>query len=166
MNEASRERAVLRRALNSAAAILTRRDHSRKELRDKLVARGFDGATARATVDECQRLGYIDELGAAQRFAENRARRGYGPRYIRRALKKYGYENTLIEAVLAPCAKEARQMADARRALEKKLKSSRLDPDPRRRNEKLYRFLCNRGFSPQVVRRLLLDEADKPLPDP
>lgn len=159
MAEPSLKRAEMRRALNSAAAILTRRDHSRKELKTKLLKCGFDGATALAAVDECQRLGYIDEPGAAQRFAAGRSRRGYGPRYIRRALKKYGYGEALIEEVLAPYLDETRQTATARTALEKKLKTARLDPDPRRRNEKLYRFLCSRGFSPQVVRRLLLDKA-------
>ncbi len=158
MSESPLQQAAVRSALNRAAAILARRDHSCKELRDKLRQRGFDGPVARAAVDECLRLGYIDEPGAARRFAESRARRGYGPGYTRRALQKHGYDAALIEEALAPYATEDRQAADARRALEKKLKSARLDRDPRRRNEKLYRFLCNRGFSPQVVRRLLLDE--------
>ena len=158
MSESPLEQAAVRSALNRAAAILARRDHSCKELRNKLRQRGFDGAAARAAVDECLRLGYIDEPAAARRFAESRARRGYGPGYTRRALLKHGYDAALVEATLAPYTAEERQAADARRALEKKRRSARLGSDPRRINEKLYRFLCNRGFSPQVVRRLLLDE--------
>ncbi len=165
MSESPLQQAAVRSALNSAAAMLARRDHSCRELREKLRRRGFDGPVARAAVDECLRLGYIDEPGAARRFDESRARRGYGPRYTRRALQKHGYDAALIEEALAPYATEARQAADARRALEKKLRSGRPDRDPRRRKEKLYRFLCNRGFSPRVVRRLLLDGVTDPTAD-
>lgn len=154
------EQAVISRALNSAAAILARRDHSRNELKAKLCKRGFDTATAQAVVDRCEHLGYIDEEGSARRFARSRSSRGYGPGHIRQAMKKHGYGDTLIHEVLAPYRNETRQAEGARLALKKKLKTIRSGQDPRCRKEKLYRFLCNRGFSPQVVRHLLLDEKE------
>jgi SOS response regulatory protein OraA/RecX len=43
----------------------------------------------------------------------------------------------------------------ARRAMESKLRSLARESDPRKKKEKLFRFMINRGFAPGLIFKLL-----------
>lgn len=150
-------RAAARQALERAVRLLAMREHGRCELKRKLLQRGLDAGSVRAALDECERLGYIDDRRAAELFARSRARQGFGPRSVRQGLQRRGFDTRLIASVLAPYTGEAAQNAAARSAAQKKLRQLRPDQDPRRRKEKLYRFLAARGFSPRAARQAVLD---------
>ncbi len=109
-----RELSPLQRALG----LLTRREHSRKELTRKLAAKGVAIGDVEAVVAKLADAGWQDDV----RFAESRVRvrigDGYGPRYIRAELATHGLDQATIEAALdtfdGSWADNARDLAQRR----------------------------------------------------
>lgn len=92
----SRELTPMQRALG----LLTRREHSRKELTRKLVAKGIAGDDAETVVAKLASAGWQNDV----RFAESRVRArvsdGYGPLHIRAELATHGLDRDMIVAAL------------------------------------------------------------------
>ncbi len=148
-----------RQALDSAVRLLTRRDHTRRELDLKLRQRGFaarDIASALARIDE---LGYLDDTRTAMAMADQLTGRGYGILRIRYTLEQKGVDEASIATALRACGDETAQVITARRALEKKQHRLAREADPLKRRQIAYRFLMGRGFSAMVIRRAI-GEAD------
>ena len=140
--------------LDVAARILTRAPRSEADLQARLVARGYQKATAARTVERCRELGYVGD----ERFARDRARslrqRGAGSLKIEADLTARGLPEELVEeAVAASCDGEP-ETAWARRAL-----AGHGCP----RGAKAWRLLASRGFPEDVVRDVLGDPGDEPV---
>ena len=84
------------KALDSAFRILTRRDHTRKELRVKLRQKGFDRAAIERALARCRELGYLDDAKTATIIAGHLAESGYGPLRVRQTLGQKGLDDALI----------------------------------------------------------------------
>jgi regulatory protein len=114
-------------ALAVAMRALARREHSVRELRERLTRAGVGGDEADAALAELRRSGLLDE----GRFAAERARvlaeRGRGDAAIRHELELEGLVAEAIEAAV-----------DA------------LDPEPRRAE----RVVARRGATPATARLL------------
>jgi len=90
-----------RTPIQQALALLTRREHSTRELADKLRARGcsadeIDQVLARLVED-----GWQSNTRFAEARLRHRAASGYGPRWIRAELGTHGLDAGLIESALA-----------------------------------------------------------------
>jgi regulatory protein len=145
------------KALDSAFRILTRRDHTRKELRVKLRQKGFDRAAIERALARCRELGYLDDAKTATIIAGHLAESGYGPLRVRQTLGQKGLDDALVEQALARCGDEETQVLSARRMLEKKGSRLSRETDPWKRRQKAYRFLVGRGFSSTVINRAITD---------
>lgn len=84
-----------------ALGLLTRREHSRKELARKLLGRGVETADACATIDRLTAAGWQDDARFAQSLVRSRAAAGYGPGWIRAELGTHGLEAEAVSAALA-----------------------------------------------------------------
>ena len=90
-----------RRALNKAADLLTRRDHSRAELVQKLRQKGFDAESAGAAAEKLESLGYLDDRRFAEIYAAELAQsKGFGKRRIVTELFRKGIARDVIDEVL------------------------------------------------------------------
>jgi len=145
------------KALDSAFRILTRRDHTRKELRVKLRQKGFDRAAIERALARCRELGYLDDAKTATIIAGHLAESGYGPLRVRQTLGQKGLDDALIEQALARCGDEETQVLSARRMLEKKASRLSREADPWKRRQKAYRYLAGRGFSSTVINMAITD---------
>ncbi|WP_190285681.1 regulatory protein RecX [Lysobacter psychrotolerans] len=82
-----------------ALVLLTRREHSRRELVRKLVARGLDAAEVDAAVENLAQAGWQDDVRFAQSLLRSRAGSGYGPVRVRAELQTHGLgEETVAQA--------------------------------------------------------------------
>ena len=144
-----------RKTFDCALRLLTRRDHSRHELVQKLRMRSFETGDIRRAVAECLRLNYLNDERTAQGFIRQRARQGYGVKRIQYEMNKKGLRGEHFEDMLARSISEADELAGARRVLEKKRKRFEREADPFKRRGKLYRFLYARGFSESVITQVL-----------
>ncbi len=95
-----REVANIRRAYNYAVSLLSRRDHSEKELRDKLSLKGYRKGTDEA-IDKLRDSGYVsDERFARLYVRELQTFKKYGKRRIEQELYRKGIDREIIREVL------------------------------------------------------------------
>jgi len=129
-----------------ALRFLTRREHSRAELASKLAPHAESPQALEALLDDLtQRKQLSDE-----RYAETRAHwlsRKYGAAKVRQDLKEHGVADALIERVSAEG-----DLEKARTILARKY---RAPATTREEKAKRARFLQSRGFSYEIIRRLL-----------
>jgi regulatory protein len=149
---------LTRRAVAAALNLLARRDHTSRELADKLAARGFDRDTCRAAVARCRQLGYLDDARTAEIMAGALRRRGLGVHRIRARLREKGIDGDTIEALTAADADPAQALATARAVYERRRPHFERESDPLRRRAKVFRFLRSRGFEAETVRQLLVED--------
>jgi regulatory protein len=137
--------------MNTAARILTHRDHSKYELKQKLQKRGFTSEVIDTVITECERLNYIDDNRTAHVYISQLKRKCFGKRHIRLALKKKRLSGAVIEKILLENYTEAEEHKNAGKLLEKKRKTFHREEDSKKRRDKIYRFLYSRGFNKDVI---------------
>ena len=80
-----------RSAYQIALDLLSRRDHFRRELVEKLRTRGLPGDEIEAAIARCEELELINDRRVAERFVEVRAAdRGWGPHRLAAELRQRG----------------------------------------------------------------------------
>lgn len=84
-----------------ALELLTRREHSRLELRQKLIRRGFASDHIEQALEQLALERWLDEGRYAELYACNRADRGYGPLRIACELRARGVSEECVAATLA-----------------------------------------------------------------
>lgn len=147
----------------AALELLTRREHSRKELRDKLAGK-FPDADFEALFERLDELNYQSDRRFAEVFARSRVQRGQGPLRIRRDLQQRGVENSLVESALEQA--EADWFSLAAEQLQRKFRSPVSSALPRDRQLKerarRQRYLAYRGFPADAI-HWALDAAESDL---
>lgn len=142
-------------ALQRALGLLTRREHSRKELTRKLVSRGVEPAEVKAAVEKLADAGWQDDARFAESLVRSRASTGYGPLHISAELGTHDLPAEVRQAALddfdGDWAEIARDLVSRR--------FGRID-DPRLRERKASDYLFRRGFPGEIVRRAARFGAD------
>jgi regulatory protein len=136
-----------------ALRYLVRREHSRAELTRKLAPYAASAAAVAQVLDAL--LSKSQQSDA--RYAEERARvlaRKYGPARIRHELRAKGIAQEIVESIRADG-----ELERARAILERKYRAPAATREER---AKRARFLQSRGFSSDVIVRLVLDREDAP----
>ena len=132
---------------------LVRREHSRAELARKLAPHA-ESAAALEQVLDC----LVEKKSQSDvRYAEERARvlaRKYGPARIRHELSAKGIAKEIVESIRAD--------GELERAREILHRRYRAPAATRAERAKRARFLQGRGFSSDVIVRLVLDREDAP----
>jgi regulatory protein len=147
----------LTRAKNAAYRLLTYRPRSRAEIEAKLHDKEFNDAIIGAVVADLARLGYVNDLQFAHDWTRSRIRlRGFGRRRIGLELKNKGIGQEMIREVFAEVFSEETESETAKRVVEKRLNTMKaLDRESRRR--RLSGFLERKGFSFEIIRKVLRD---------
>lgn len=136
--------------------MLTRREHSARELERKLRNRGFDTAAISAEIGRLAGAGLQSDERFAESYVRERIERGDGPRKIQAALAERGISSQAIEAALAPFSDQ--WMDRAADAAARRFGTSA--PDTARERARRARFLEQRGFPADVIRRATRNDMD------
>ena len=131
-----------------ALRYLVRREHSREELARKLAPHAESKEILEGTLNWLERANKLSN----QRFAEIRAHvlaRKYGAAKIRQDLQSKG----VSEEIAARAVAELDDVARAKEILARKYRAPATSHEER---AKRARFLQSRGFSGDVIRRLVL----------
>jgi regulatory protein len=132
-----------------AMKFLARREHSRAELRAKLLPYAQQGDDVEALLDELEKRNCLsDERAATQIVHAKRSR--FGAQRITHELRQKGIADNLINAAL-PALKET-ELAAARDVWQKKFG---IAPQDEKEKAKQVRFLQSRGFALDIVFKLL-----------
>jgi regulatory protein len=130
--------------------LLASREHSRKELLDKLALRGFDRDDAQSVIDELAEQGWQDDLRYAESYIRYRIQKGYGPIRISYELRQNGIASYDLEPIVQ---QETGSWMDV---LERAYRKKYNDETVLERSEwaKRSRFLLHRGFSGAMISAL------------
>ena len=139
--------------LKKAFDLLSRRAHSAKELRDKLYKRKFHKSDIDTVIAECGRLGLLNDELFANDYAAELAGQGQGRFKIKMKLRNKGLSQDNIEKALEKINDNEEENAE--QALKGKLRSLIHEDDINKRRQKAYRFLAYRGFSSDIITKLM-----------
>ncbi|MCZ0953803.1 MAG: regulatory protein RecX [Rhodospirillaceae bacterium] len=146
-----------RRACRKQALdLLARREHSRLELRRKLLARSHAEDLVDEVLDRLQQERLLDEARFAEQFVRSRTGRGQGPAKIRAQLLQRGVGELLIDTALAEAECDWAALAAAAR----RKRFGAASPDAYRERARQARFLKSRGFEYGQIQAALDLEAD------
>lgn len=141
----------------AAMDLLARREHTRRELLDKLGSR-FPAEQLAAELEQLCREGLQSDARFAESFVRGRALRGYGPQRIAQELRQRGVAAELAAEAMATA--DIDWLAQLRALSERRF--GRLPPADTRERARRWRFLQQRGFGGEWL-RLLADEGPEPI---
>lgn len=134
-----------------ALRLLARREHSAQELRQKLLRREHPAEVVDAVLQQLAAERLLSDDRFAEEFVRSRRSKGFGPQRIRAELRQRGVDPTVAEGHLRSSEEDwqARALTEYRKRFG--------DQPPRDLAErgKHYRFLVNRGFTADQIRKVL-----------
>ena len=158
----SRRPRTLAEAYVAAYKLLAIQARTESGLREALLRRGYSAEHVAEVMGEMVRLGYIDDVAAASRWAEHAAgQRRYGVRGIAVKLSSRGID-PLLAAQAAQAAYESEGLDEyevARDLAAVRVSSDELSDDELRERavRRVARFLEHRGFRADTISRVVKD---------
>ena len=131
-----------------ALELLSRRPHSRKELKDKLLRRGIDEEDAEDCVAWLAEHGFLDDGEYAGAVARHYAAKGYGAGRVRSELQRRGIDRELAADTLS-------DLPDNSGKIDAFLARQLTDVNDREAVRKVSAALFRRGFSWEEIRAAL-----------
>jgi regulatory protein len=136
-------------AWDTALGLLSRREHSRRDLKRKLTQRGIESADADDALERLERSAYQSDQRFAEAVVRQRAAAGYGPRHILAELAGHGIAATAVR----PLLDEHDWDAIATDLVRRRARRTAGDAEAARR--RLVGLLQRRGFGGDHIRRAL-----------
>jgi regulatory protein len=132
-----------------ALRYLSAREHSRNELSRKLARHAEDPDQVERVLDELAAKGWLSEARFVESVVHRRAER-FGVARIRQELQQHGIAGTDAAAAL-----DTLRRSEPERALEVWRRRFSAPPESPAEKAKQMRFLAGRGFSTEVIRRVM-----------
>jgi regulatory protein len=134
----------------SCLQLLARREHSQKELLNKLLVKGFGKDEILAVIEELALQGWQSDSRYAESYARHRIQKGYGPIAVAYELRQNGVDAVNLEDIVQKTAGSWMELLE--QVYTKKYGHDLLMG----RNEwaKRSRFLIQRGFSGTMISAL------------
>ena len=144
----------LQEAEQAAIRLLAPREHSRLELRRKLLKRDHAPDVIEEVLQRLEELGLLSEERFVEQYVAMRKRKGYGPVRIRQELRERGINDTMIHEWVDERDDEWR--VNMKQEVEKKF--SVLVTAEYKEQARLARFLEYRGFPNHMIRDYLFQD--------
>ncbi len=138
-----------------AVSLLSRREHSRIELRRKLGPHAKSDEELESVIEALHREGFFSEERFVNSLARRRSER-FGLARIKQELNQHQLSPELVEPVLADL--KASEFRRAKAIWSRRFGQIPVDRDERARQ---VRFLTQRGFSVSLALRVLQNEDDE-----
>ena len=145
-------------ALVKAMNFLAARPLSELELLAKLRRAGYPDDECDAAIAECVDRHYLDDEQLAADCVDILHQRNLGARRIRQKLSRRGLDREKVSELLEDSPED--ELEAARRAMESKLRTLTRETDPRKKREKLFRFMAGRGFSPALIFKVMGEDQE------
>ena len=127
---------------NKALDVISRREHSKKEVRDKLLKKFDDLSVIEDVIEKLIKNSLLNDSRYAEMYTRARKRKGFGPKRIGYELNSRGVSETLSSIAIE---EEGGWLEAAENAFNKKFKDGiSLDFKTKLKQKS---FLQNRGFS-------------------
>ena len=134
-----------------AYKLLSRRAYTRLGMARKLAGRG-EPENVEIVLDRLTESGYLDDRAFAQNYIQSRvANHPSGRRLLEMKLKSKGISATIIKEALNELEPEVEEAVAQGLAKKKAATLKNLEPIARKR--RIFQFLINRGFSPNIANK-------------
>ena len=137
---------------NKALDLLSRREHSKKEIKEKLLLRFDSSELIQSVLDKLESNNLINELRFAEAYTRSRKRKGFGPRKILYELSSKGVSESVSNQVILD---EGNWDKVAKAAFTKKFKDGPSEEIKQKSKQK--NFLQNRGFGFKEIESVFTD---------
>lgn len=134
--------------------LLSRRDYSEYELRQKLHHKGYDKKEAESAIEQAQSYQWQSDVRFCQSVIRQRVRQGYGWLRIRQELKQKGIHESLFLPVLEELDINWFDVAEG---IFMKKRPSVWDLKSK---QKMWRYMLSRGFESEQFRDLFTCDFD------
>jgi len=141
----------------SAIKYLTNRLHSSNELRIKLLKKKYDGDIVAEVIDELKAKGFLNDREFALCYAnENIKNKLWGRNKVKAGLIQKSIKGDIIDSVLQELFNEDDETDNALQLANKKLRIlEKRGYDSVKTKQKLISFLLSRGYSYDLIKRIL-----------
>ncbi len=95
-------------ARKAAFRLLSMRSYHSLKLRQKLEEKGFSKEVCDEVIEDCRRLGFLQDEAFLSALILREFRKGYGPRYIERKLRSQGLSADQIRDAITPSMQSKR----------------------------------------------------------
>lgn len=136
---------------NSALKIIERTYKSEKELRDKLVLKGYDDHIIKQTINFLREYNLLNDTNYAKMYVKDRSR-NQGKNKIKYKLIQKGIDENIIEEELNKIDKDEIKKVVYEMALKKYRVLSKRENDNYKLTQKLYRFLMGKGYDYDLIK--------------
>jgi len=140
-------------AKSVAVRLLSRREHSAFEIRDKLLKRDFDSEEIDRVIIELQQGGWLSDERFAEAYIRMRQLKGFGPVRIAMELNERGVKEHIVDDYLHANDDSWRQTLEQQ--YRKKYKDKPIEDYSDK--AKRIRFLQYRGFALDVIYQVVKD---------
>ena len=138
---------------NKALDLLSRREHSSKEIREKLILRFDDIVIINSVITKLEENNLINDTRFAEAYVSSRKRKGFGPKKITFELLSKGVSESVANRIID---EEGGWKRAAKLAFTKKFKNG-LSSDVKN-SLKQKSFLKNRGFGFKEIESVFGDD--------
>lgn len=139
---------------NSALKIIERTYKSEKELRDKLVLKGYDDHIIKRTINFLREYNLLNDTNYAKMYVKDRSR-NQGKNKIKYTLIQKGIDENIIEEELNKIDKDEIKEVAYEMALKKYRVLSKRENDNYKLTQKLYRFLMGKGYDYDLIKDVI-----------
>lgn len=137
-------------AYGKALGLLSRREHSQRELKRKLERSGFDGGESTQALEQLQQQSFQSDARFAELLVRSRVSQGHGPRRIRAELRTHGISDEEAQQALDQEGED--WLALARRVYRRRFGAAACTD--RQESHRRAGFLLRRGFDAATVRAI------------
>lgn len=136
---------------NHALLLLSQREHSTKELQQKLTQKGYDADSIQQVTRHLIELNYLNDARFAEVFCRNRAAKPYGKQRIQTELRMKGIDDETVKQVFQHTDIDWYELA---RELKSRKFGDTVAKDFKEKSKQT-RYLLYRGFSYDEVKYAL-----------
>ena len=137
----------VRLAYHSAIKFLSTREHSKKEIFNKLYSRKYSDDIINDVIEQLVQQNYLDETRYTEMYCRSRINRRYGKKKIAFELAQKGIKGSMLQHALKDVDERVWLDAIKKQISKKVTKVPVLFPD----KIKLFRSLATRGFESQEI---------------
>ncbi|MBP1308856.1 regulatory protein [Paenibacillus sp. 1182] len=142
----------IQKTMDSALHLLSFRNRSEQELRNRLQQKGYEENWIDATLEKLKSYHYINDESFARTLAKDRQNmKKLGQRALKAELKQKGIHSDIITEVVDELCTEEKELEQATVLCEKRYRSLEGKDIAPKINQKLTQFLIRKGYSYDVA---------------
>lgn len=150
------EKEEMIRCKNSAIRIIERNHKTEKEIRNKLIEKGYNENTINNAIDFLKRYNFLNDNTYTKMYVRDKLN-SQGSNKIKYALMKKGISREMIEEELENIDKDDEKKVAMELAKKKLTSIKKSENDKYKISGKLYRFLISKGYNYDIVKETVKD---------